>query len=208
MEKYSINTYKEKIQRLIDFNFDKHEAIVVSHGDLIEIIWKNPESPFYSVKYLFHKELLTISGDLGYAVVRLPWKVADQSVSGINLGYFHSKILASSEEFYNFDNKIAYFYIDQMKQLLADKLADEPEDSFTRERYEEQLHFYDDCIDILVRDDPSKREWTEFLNDSKQGKWYHEEDLYPIGDVIPPRVYFWIEGLKLAFAQIRQEKIA
>ena len=144
MEKYSINTYKEKVQRLIDLNFDKHEATVVSHGDLTEIIWKNPESPFYSVKYLLHKELLTISGDLGYAVVRLPWEVVNQSSGFIDLGYFHSKIVASSEKAYNFDNKIAYFYIDQMKQLLSDELDDEPEDSNTRDRYEEQLHFYDD----------------------------------------------------------------
>lgn len=113
------NKRKERYNRIhkkFEENFKNHELktiLVQPDAHLAVFEWRNKNgSNVYAVKYIFYKNQLFISGDIGEAVFNLTWDASLKNIlsaefNGKNFDYLVEKLTAFSGKKYDFDSEIA-----------------------------------------------------------------------------------------------------
>lgn len=89
----------DKLEEIRTRWFHRHVATLTQHAEhLAELVWKQPDSGIYSVRYILSGGALMVHGDLGEAIYR--WggysdRLDFAWVTKCNLDYFHGKCCAS-----------------------------------------------------------------------------------------------------------------
>lgn len=185
---------KEKALAHAQRKFQEHVASYVDLDSVSILTWAKPGKIDYNMRYVFDKKgrTITISGDLGYAIVCPTCKVDLPSCAKAFqwVDYFAEKIRASSD-MYDYDEEEAEATL--REYLLRDA---EPEERKDREDLISELLDHFDrfsglgCLDEDLQNrlshiDPDSWEWLGTL-----GRQY---DL---------RVYLWMYGLQMAWRQL------
>ena len=178
--------------------FNDHQATLTKHGDLEVIEWREPGTNIYYCRYVFDKNRIYISGDIGQAIFDLTWKATIHSFDDINLGYFYSKLSAFSDDKkdFNSDNTVKRLreWLNNLHEDGTDYDHEEMEELFGRARSVTE-HW----------------EWVEAIH--KQESFISELDvdywewMYGCGDEIPIRIKGYLIGLKMASEQLKAVKI-
>lgn len=183
--------------------FANHVATYRDLGSISILDWKNPENINYSLRYVFDKEghTMTITGDLGYAVV-CPTCMVDleHCVDAFrnSIDYFAEKIRASSD-LYVYDEDAAKKTLREF--LLSDDLDDD-EKAYREALIEDIMEDYDvSRPGVRVLDDDTSNK----LNSIDSDAW---EWIGTIGRCYHLRVYMWMYGLQMAWEQIKAEQNA
>lgn len=71
------------------------------------IIWGEPGTGMYQVKYILIGNMVYISGDLGVAAYELTGPATIKELARYDLSYFTGKLVASQRGKYDFDEKLA-----------------------------------------------------------------------------------------------------
>lgn len=182
-------------EQVIRDNFKDHIATLTEHGDLEVLEWRKPGTGNYYVRYVFDKNRVYISGDLGEAVFWLTWKADIHSFNNIGLGYFHEKLKAYHEDKYDFD-------LDKAVKRLREWLNELKDDGVEYDHDEMQELFEG------VRNCSQEWEWVEvihehqdFISELELDYW---EWFYNIGRTYPMRFQSYLIGLQMASEQLRK----
>lgn len=160
--------------------FSDHRAIM--KDNILE--WKNPESIIYYVRYVFDQNHIYITGDMGSAIFSFS-EMATPYISNYDLWYFHSKLVAYSDEKFEFNQEKAkkYFYENFEGEIPKDILYG-IENSNSIQEWEHFLHTHE-------------MEFLKFDND-------YWDWAYNIGNEIPVRVRAYKIGLEMAVEQLKK----
>jgi hypothetical protein len=171
--------------------FQCHKATLTQHGNLQVLDWRRPNTGYYAVRYIFDRNMLYISGDLGDAIFRLSGKASVHQIADYNLDYLEGKMTAFSDNRRDFDQEKATRYLEEW-------VSENPEYKFK----------HNDTIDELfkiIRYCSSIKEWeTHIYNYSNElpNAW---EWLPNIGNIIPIRIHAYLIGIKMANEQLNRE---
>ena len=188
--------------------FKDHVATLTQHGDLQVLDWAKPGTRVYYCRFVFDRNMMYISGDIGEAVFCLTWKANVHSFNGISTNYFMEKMQAYSNERYDYDGKEAAAYL---KQWLEEHIEDmEFEDDF--EDGEDKKEFLENFNELVADAESCDSEnqwaweyvnekWNDFISEKiDQDYW---EWIYHIGRVTPNRILGYIVALQMASEQLK-----
>lgn len=108
-------------------NFKNHVATLkILNDDTQTLEWSQPDTRVYQIDYVFHKNLLFISGDLGDTVFNCTWKPKWNFDNGwmIELDYLASKISAMKDSKYIWSSITAIEDLKAHYRELFDELDD------------------------------------------------------------------------------------
>ena len=182
--------------------FANHVAVYRNLGSISILDWRKPGTINYSLRYVFDKEghTMTITGDLGYAVVCPTCMVdlehcADAFRNSID--YFVEKIQASSD-LYVYDEDMA-------KKTLEEYLLSD--DDLSGEERAERVVLIEDIMEDFNVSRPGVRvledDTSNELNRVDPDAW---EWIGTIGRRYHLRVYLWMYGLQMAWDQIKAKQ--
>lgn len=180
--------------------FHNHKATLTEHGDLQVLQWKQEGTVVYSCRYVFDKNKLYISGDIGHAVFDLTWKASIHSFNDIHIGYFAEKLAAYQGEIRGYNGENAVKELKEWQERL-----DEDEVIYEKSEFRDMIRAAESCSTI--------NEWAyECVNDR-----FHDlireldndywEWIYDIGNEMPARIHGYLIGLKMASEQLRKEAL-
>lgn len=113
--------------------FKDNIAIYKDLGEVQILDFKIPNSFYKSLRYVFDKKNMYVSGDYGTAVFELTWHGTPFNFTDINIGYFLEKLSAYHEEKAEFNNEMACEGLEEsFEQFIGDNFEDLVE-------YEEEL---------------------------------------------------------------------
>lgn len=170
---------------------------------------KNPDgSRHYYIRYVFDTNggTITISGDLGVAVVCPTWRADLPSTAsvGINPGYFMEKVRCSSDR-YDYDEKE---FSDELEKVMRSK-AEEHNENCTDEFDKIDLDDIGwDVHKVMGAYDHSDGYRGDDLDAQKALKKYGigwEDGLYDWGKEWCSRVYLWLCGIEYAYDTLKAE---
>lgn len=187
--------------------FMNHIAKYQDCGKVKILDWQNKNgSSNYAVRYVMADDVLYISGDLGSAVVQLKEKATLANTTRYRIDYFMKRIECSTD-LYDFDEDVAekeiLQYMDGILKesetsleeseqytcmLLAYELAHNPITQTANE-----IQFSDYAYNLL-------KKINSFCNGI-----FEEYDFLDFGRSISQRVILWLDGLKMAYKQLRGE---
>jgi len=180
--------------------FENHIATLTLQGNLQVLDWRNPKCFSYHCRYVFDREFVYISGDLGEAVFRLTWNASIHSFDGIYSGYFHQKISA-----FNVNEEKWAFDADKAVARLREWLKNLKEHG-RKYDHDEMRQFFEEA-----RECRSKSEWAYTINNHHDFLSELDQDLcewmYSAGEEIPNRVLAYLIGLQMASEQIKASGI-
>ncbi|QQE79641.1 hypothetical protein [Alicyclobacillus sp. SO9] len=177
--------------------FKNHQAHLTSYSDRLAILdWSQPGTNTYRCRYVFDGNMMYISGDIGTAVFWLTWKGNVHSFDDINIGYFHEKMDAFSNDRWSFNER-------SVVSSLRNWLKDMKEDG-TEYDHEEMRALFQEA-----RSCSQQWEWREviqspqaFISELNPDYW---EWMYDCGNDYPLRVRGYLIGLQMASEQIREQ---
>lgn len=176
--------------------FKDHVATYCDYGNIKTLTWAKPGRRDYCMRYVFDTEAhtMTITGDLGYAVVCPTCKVdlehCAKSFQWVD--YFAEKIRATSD-MYVYDEDVA-------KETLRERLLSDDLDDDEKAEREALIEDIMDDYDVgqpgvrALDDDTSNQ-----LNRIDSDAW---EWIGTIGRRYHLRVYLWMYGLQMAYKQV------
>lgn len=177
--------------------FKEHKATLTQHGDLKVLEWKKPDTVIYYCRYVFDRNKVYISGDIGHAVFDLTWKADIHSFNDIHVGYFAEKLAAYQGKRWDYDGeKAAQELKEWRKQLREDGVK------FDAEEFRELINAAESCS--------SQEEWAydcvngrfnEFIRELDYDYW---EWIYDIGNEMPVRIHAYLIGLQMASEQLKE----
>lgn len=186
--------------------FKDHVATMKDYGDIIVIDWKNKDGGHNNfIRYLFEQDecRLNISGDQGCISIWNGYRGSNVCLEHMqdfleDAGYFVSKIQSHEDHgVYDYDECIARAELEEM-------YAGEDDDDFANSHYFSTKAKYINAImgeynsyDGLKYIDQGILEGIEEF-DPDYYEW-----LYDIGKVISCRIFFYLEGLKMAMQQLK-----
>ena len=180
--------------------FADHVAVYCDYGNVATLTWAKPGRRDYSMRYVFDTvgHTMTISGDLGYAVVCPTCKVDLKNCADAfrnSIDYFAEKIKAASNR-YVYDDSLA-------REELRERLLS---DNLTRKQKAEREALIDDIMeDFDMGQDGVKVldvETSNKLNRIDSDAW---EWIGTIGRRYHLRVYLWMYGLQMAWEQVKSK---
>ena len=195
----AFESYYERKTKQAKKSFEHHIATfdVLSHQVSV-LEWKQPGTRNYMVRYLMDGNILSVSGDLGTAVFELTWVATPDSFSDLSMYYFNEKLSAYHNGRYIIDEdylkaELAERFEDLTSETNSDSEADliEVIDSLGRFSSINELAEYVHLPDI-----------TEILEKYDENCW---EWIYDIGQVIAPRIVYYLVGLQMAAEQLRNQ---
>lgn len=181
--------------------FKDHVATYCDYGNIKTLTWAKPGRREYSMRYVFDTEAhtMTITGDLGYAVVCPTCKVdlehCAKSFQWVD--YFAEKIRATSD-MYVYDEDVA-------KETLRERLLSDDLDDDEKAEREALIEDIMDDYDVgqpgvrALDDDTSNQ-----LNRIDSDAW---EWIGTIGRRYHLRVYLWMFGLQLSWKRLRDKEL-
>lgn len=176
--------------------FKNHKAEYLEDENFKVLIWKEPGSSFYYIRYVFDGCKLYISGDCGEAIFCFTEKADLHIQTEYNLDYFYKKCKAFCESKYDFDSEIAIQRLSEEKQYYLENDGDCDIDIFN-----DLISKANDCCDI--------EDWRYAIN-----KHYDElsgidpdccEWVFSCGNKTPIRIHGYLIGLKMAAEQLKSK---
>lgn len=178
-----------------DEYFKDHVATLTvlkdEQGNEIErLLWKRPGTSVCMIVYLRSNATLLVYGDLGDAIYQWSEKQTLEWISGLNFGYFAGKCQASEE---------GRGYKTWDGQVLEERIKE-----FFKDYQEEYPRGYAKFQESYGRHSTSSRdEWIMFLSTEGAEHFGPEYSYWPMGETIDGRCNLHLEGLKLAFKQLK-----
>ena len=186
-------------ERIKEHWFKDHVAELIQHDDLQVLKWGNPKDFSYRCRYVFDREFIYISGDIGEAVFRLTWNASIHSFDNIHIHYFYEKLSAYS------GSKVK-FYPDKAVESLREWLKN-IKDRKKKYDHDEMKELFEE-----VRECSSDSEWAYIVNRHYNFISELEQDpqewIYKAGDEIPDRIYGYLIGLQMASEQVKKADIS
>ena len=132
-------------------NFKNHIAKFTDYGNIKILDFKNPESSYYRIRFLFEEDYcrLHISGDLGELIATNCYNMTFDKFSDFinNVGYFEEKIDCHSRSIYIYDEDLAK---EQLKEKIKEyELLDYTDEYDWEDDEEERIN---DIIDDILTD--------------------------------------------------------
>ncbi|WP_410744258.1 hypothetical protein, partial [Clostridium neonatale] len=183
---------EDEVKKYIRENwFKDHKAVLTKHGDLEVLDWRRPGTCCYAVRYVFDGCHMYITGDIGEALFNLTWKAGVDTFNGISTHYFMEKMMAFSDDRYNFDCDSAKEELEEWHKQYIEDNHDMDEDKI--------LEFHDNFNELLdsVDECSCKEHWVGMVNE-RHNDFISEIDpdywewIYNIGDEVPARIYGYI----------------
>lgn len=189
--------------------FDVVFRNIVGENPLQILELKNPDgSRCYYIRFLFDANggTITISGDLGEAVVNPTWRADLQSTAsvGINADYFMEKVRCSSDS-HEYDEKE---FREELRKWMkkraeahneeCDDEYDEIDEDFIDLDVDEVMGGFDTVRGFHGNDKDAQNALAKYGND-----WY--EELYDWGKGWHIRVYLWMAGIEYAYAKLKEQ---
>lgn len=192
--------------------FKGHTAVLEKLNDGVSILsWGKPNSIFYYIRYIFDGCKLYISGDVGEAIFSLTEKASLESIASYNVGYFHGKLSAFSEDKYSFDSDTA---IARLKEEIEYANGDKESSPGEENEHDEEINEYISLLYKLInasRECSSKSSWGYEVQQKYDALTDYDPDvaewIFRAGDVIPSRVEGYLIGLKMAYEQIKSQYV-
>ena len=182
-------------------HFANHIATYSTENNIAILDWrKKSGSSAYYVRYVLDTEhcCLYITGDLGYAVVRLTERATLSALAGyINtVDYFVEKIQCSTDK-YQYDEAVAKTEL--REHLLQYKRQIYDTDMLTvGELINNTMHDFDcyNGFNLSAEND----ELLSAICGNEYSEW-----LYNLGCYVCDRVILWLVGLNMAYEQLESE---
>jgi len=184
-------TYKEEKEYQIDeiknHWFKEHKASISECGDLVVLNWRQPETIIYSVRYVFDRGNMYVSGDLGQAVFSFTEKAIPGRIARYSLDYFCEKLSAFSDPKRDFDQLRANEYLNErICEWQAEGIT------YDKEACDELRGIIGDCSsDENYHIALASLDYYRLGNDSYE--W-----IGGIGSVIPMRLQAYLIGIQMA----------
>lgn len=180
--------------------FKNHIATYCDFGDVATLTWAKSERREYGMRYVFDKvaHTMTITGDLGYAVVCPTCKVDLEHCAEAfrnSVDYFAEKIKASSDLYvYDEDDAIA----ELRERLLRDDLS-------SREKTKREALI----MNIMESYDEGQPGVRPLDDETESNLAFIDRDAWEwlgtIGRRYHLRVYLWMYGLQMAWKQVKNK---
>lgn len=179
---------EERVKKIADDHFAKHVVVMRTKDRLV---WSHPDSSNSRVHYHIHGNILSVWGDLGFAMYAWSQNISWEFLAGLNLDYFAGKCEAS-EVGRGFETWIE----EEAKQHLTALVKD----------WKEETEDFDENPSLplgMVEDDKAfealstREEWTAWVMGSAE----RSREFWEFGDLgtaVHARCVLHLEGLKRA----------
>jgi hypothetical protein len=208
---------KKNLCSMITDNFKGHVAKYDIVDDKIsKLVWKNPKSSYYYIRYILDYNKLYVSGDCFSAIYEWGQQIGLQFLAACNLDYFSSKCVASKygPGYKSWDSDVAQDYLrisidDYIKESYTEEYASEDFNSNDFRDYRAEFYkSWEIDIDQMYASCSSEFEFAAWVNSSTSdsevslvlevfGQDYWEV-LYSIGKVVNIECMYHHEGLRAA----------
>ena len=180
--------------------FSEHEAKLKTadiNGEAIIILdWRNPNSRHYAMRFLFERNFIIVTGDLGEAVFELTELAEPARVAKYDITYLHSKLRCSSEGTADFCGDYA---LDEIKDNLDMGNGESDKRSLVYQRLRNE-----------ARKASSQRYWNDALNSMSEELCELDEfwaEWMPYcGDVYTNQMEAILLGIRMAVEQLNLTK--
>lgn len=190
-------------------HFEEHVAnfVEIKGEHPIQILdWRMASGDcWYHVRYLFDPKggTITISGDLGWAVVVPTWRADFQSTVsvGVNPHYFLEKVRATSDRYEYDREEVEKGLTEKFKELREEWSEEKKEDWFDDLEYDVDnvMSCFDHAEGFKLCDATAIK--TLNFYDDRYYEW-----LYSLGRHYHGRIWLWLVGLKMANEQLEAAK--
>lgn len=183
--------------------FKDHKATLTKHGDLEILEWKDPSTRIYAVRYVFDKNRMYITGDIGEALFNLTWDAKIDSFNDIDIYYLMEKMTAFSDNKYSFNRNLAKEELEEWRKeyLEANYDMEENELKDFNNKFNKLVNTIDECSNITHWIGIVNERYNNFIEEIDPDYW---EWIYDIGKEVPIRVYGYVVGLQMASEQLRR----
>ena len=193
---------QERLQRIKDTQFAKHRAHIHNRGDIVVVDWKRDNTNAYAVRYVFYKNHVFITGDLGDAVFNCTWQTwttekpyknapvgcgRPNKFKPISLEYLEEKLGAFREsDVYEFSSVEAKEEIKHYREYVAAGYKDEFKDLL---KETEGYRFCDEWRNYIISN-----------YDTVEGMFGDSEiiaDIIEAGKTFGTRYLSWVAGIQM-----------
>ena len=185
---------KEHQENEIKNNWFKNHKPTIRHylcgvSDGITVLdWQEPGTGIFYVRYVFDRNSMYVSGDLGEAVFRFTEIAIPERIARYNLDYFCEKLGAFCDPERDFSRQKAREYIEE-------RITDYENEKYDKEAYTNLLNIVEDCESIdAYHIALADFDYCRIGNDAWE--WISE-----IGSVIPMRLRSYLIGIQMAVRQ-------
>lgn len=183
----------------------KATLIKNTEANITVLEWKKENTIIHSIKYVMSGNKLFVTGDVGSAIFCLTWSAKDlNSYKDITAHYFHSKLLAYSDEKYDFDEELAIDRLNEEIKKIQENIEERKTEMFSN--YINQIKLLRKMKNEIRMKVTSCSELRQYLGElCSEYSEYDEacsEWLLNIGRVIPERIKLHLFGLQMAINQL------
>ncbi|MBC9783514.1 hypothetical protein H1S01_03180 [Heliobacterium chlorum] len=173
--------------------FRDHQATLTEHGDLKVLEWRRLGTSSYYVRYVFDRNMMYVSGDLGSAVFWFTEHADVHTQATYSLSYFEGKMVAFSDDRRDFNENKA---VKRLREWLNDiKQAGKEYD------HDDMQQLFEDARRCSHRSHWDALAWNHSIL-SELDDCYHEW-FFRAGDEMPWRIIAYLIGLKMASEQLK-----
>lgn len=218
--------------------FENHVATLkVLNEDTQTLEWKEPGTRMYQVDYVFHKNMLLISGDLGEATFACTWRPKWDTDNGwlLSIDYLFEKLSAIRGNKYEWDSDDTVEELKDHYRGTFDELDDkEFEEMSTYIIKEAEKDWYSthyvDCNDeeiphkdiadndyllqycIAIKHAVCSSNESEFIYSLQNDEQFKDlndfwEWGYRCGRRINPSINYYLAGLQMAYKQLKERGV-
>lgn len=190
-------------KELSDKIFKHHKAtLLTGSADLFSIIWKNPESGDYYIKYIVDTMTgtLIIQGDCGFAIATWQATKGPHAISNLvsDIPYFASKLKCSTDK-YRYDEKDIHSDLEEAFAEIKKELSQEKQEEF-RSDFSQICEMITLCQENGIK---FPKELCELLHKYKK-YWFEDSLIVHAGRRLSDRIYLWAHGFRMAMEQIEK----
>ena len=183
--------------------FKHHKAtLLTDSSDIFSIIWKNPETGDYYIKYIIDKMTgtLIIQGDCGFAIATWQSPKDPYTISNLvsDIHYFASKLKCSTDK-YQYDEKDIH---SDLKEAFAEIREEIPEG-----RQEEFRSNFSQICEMITQCQESDTKFPDELCKllhKYKNYWFEDSLIVHAGRRLSDRIYLWAHGFRMAMEQIEK----
>lgn len=185
--------------------FKHHKAtLLTDSSDIFSIIWKNPETGDYYIKYIVDKMTGTfiIQGDCGFAIATWQSPKDPYTISNLisDIPYFASKLKCSTDKYW-YDEKDIHSDLKEAFAKIREEIPQEKQEEF-------QSVFSRICEMVTLCQENGMKfpeELCELLRKYKN-YWFEDSLIVHAGRRLSDRVHLWAYGFKIAMEQIEKSQ--
>lgn len=190
-------------KELLNEIFKHHKAtLLTDSSDIFSIIWKNPKTGDYYIKYIVDKMTgtLIIQGDCGFAVATWQSPKDPHTISNLisDIPYFASKLKCSTDK-YQYDEKDIHNDLEEAFAEIKKELPQEKQEEF-RSDFSQICEMITQCQESGMK---FSDELCELLRKYKND-WYEDSMIVHAGRRLSDRIHLWAYGFRMAMEQIEK----